>query len=101
MIPPAAMVAISDPALRGQPVQVYLYLLSELRLQEWRKVKVHAVRRALRISTRGAIGSLKLLVEHGYLRREREAATAGGAYRYLLVEEVPPRVTPAAPSQAA
>lgn len=101
MIPPAALEAVRDPALRGQPIQVYMYLLGELRLQEWRKVKVHTVRRALRISVRGTIGSLKLLVEYGYLLRERESATDGGSYRYLLVETVSPRVSRTAPPHAA
>lgn len=101
VIPLAALDAVCDPMLRGQPIQVYLYLLGELRLQEWRKVKIHAVRRALRISTRGAIASIKVLVEQGYLLREREPASLGGAYRYLLVEEPSPRVSPTAPPQAA
>jgi predicted transcriptional regulator len=98
---PAVQCAITDPALRGQPITVYLYLLPALRFQEWRPVKVHTVQYSLRMGKRRVIYALKLLVETGYLRRERDPATAGGGYRYLLVEAAPLRSSHTAPAQAA
>lgn len=101
VIPPSAVHAVRDPALRGQPALVYIYLLGELHPQEWRYVKIHSIRQSLRISARGVVASLQLLVRAGYLRRERDPASAGGRYRYLPVWDGPPRVSPTAPPQAA
>lgn len=101
VIPPSAVHALRDPAIRGQPALVYVYLLGELHPQEWRYVKVHTVRASLRISTRGVIHSLKTLVKAGYLMRERDPASQGGRYRYLPVWDCPPRITHPVPPQAA
>lgn len=101
VIPPSAAHALRDPAIRGQPVLVYVYLLGELHPQEWRYVKIHSVRQSLRISTRGVVSSLQLLVKMGYLLRERDPASQGGRYRYLPVWDCPPRVSRPAPPQAA
>lgn len=98
---PAVQRALHDHQLAGTPIIVYMHLLPHLRYQEWRHIKVYSVQRALRLGKKRTIIALKQLVQAGYLQRERDPATAGGGYRYLLVESVPPRGSQTTPSQAA
>jgi hypothetical protein len=101
MIPPAVKRALCDPALRGPPVHVYLFVLGELSLRtEWQQIKVRSVRNGLRISTRATVRSLKLLVESGYLQRQRHPAARGGGYFYRMVWAGPSDVSPPASLRA-
>jgi predicted ArsR family transcriptional regulator len=82
---PASDDASRDPALRGNPLAVYRYLLDTLDPRDWHEVPQLALCAALGIKETAARRALELLVHRGYL--ELDLATrvgTGQARQYRL-----------------
>lgn len=100
----AAAAAMRDRALRGHPLEVYLWLSERLDVVEYRPVKNADGVRELRMRSTMLIASLRLLRERGYVRRRRGSSDSR-LWMYRLVssiatEQQPPASAPVSPSLA-
>ena len=88
---PAAVTAMQDVALRGNPRELYTWLFHVLDTVQYRTVKLVEIEYALRISQTNASISLRRLIELGYVERERERIGKSDRFSYRLVHSNPAR----------
>lgn len=82
MILPALVSASNDPALRGAPLEVYVWLVCNfLDIEEYRSVKIYGVARVMKIHRATASRALRRLVHRGYIERRH---TGSDGYQYRL-----------------
>lgn len=85
---PALRDATNDPALRGAPLTVYVWLLTNhLDTQELRAVKVNGLAVAMKVRRHTVTRALRLLCLRGYL--ERRNSGDGALYRAYPVRTSP------------
>lgn len=86
---PALRDATNDEALRGAPLAVYTWLITNhLDSQEPRAVKISGLSSAMKLRRNTVSRALRLLCLRGYLER-RYVARAGYVYRAYLVRRSP------------
>ena len=86
---PALRDAANDKAIRGEPLRVYLWLVTNLLdTQEMRPVKITGLSVSMRIKRHTVTRALKLLTIGGYLER-RYVEGEGYYYRAYLVRRHP------------
>lgn len=78
-----------DPALRGAPLAVFVYLLDALDTTDFRPVKVVAIACELRMAERSAGWAVHRLVETGYLE-PGHATGRTRTYRLVLPQSSAP-----------
>lgn len=64
---PALTAAATDPALRGAPLAVYVYLCTTLDPHEFRPVKVESIACAVEVKYATAGWAINRLAEKGYI----------------------------------
>ncbi|HXD23576.1 MAG TPA: hypothetical protein VN613_09480 [Gemmatimonadaceae bacterium] len=84
---PAAVTAMQDGALQGNPREVYMWFFHHLDVQQYRAVKLVEIEYALGMSEASASIAVRKLVDLGYIERVR--ASSGSSYR--LVHSNPAR----------
>lgn len=94
VILPAVDCMLRDPRTRGSVREVYLLILPDLDLQRFTPVKLRAVFEPLRMSKRGAIESLRKLVEWGYLELGPPDETGVKTYRLVWACPVGSQIAP-------
>ena len=86
---PALRDAANDADLRGAPLAVYVWLVTNhLDHQEARPVKISGLSFAMRLRRNAVTRALRLLCLRGYLER-RYIAREGYVYRAYLVKRSP------------
>lgn len=83
VIPPSLLDAGDDPALRGAPLAVLVWLWGHLESHHYRAVKVSALGSTLRIKRQNVGRALDVLAGNGYLEEGRP----DGQYRTFRVVE--------------
>ncbi len=87
MILPALRDATTDPALRGWPIHVLVYLHGELDMGEDRYITAWWIAEQIGAKRRTVSHALRLLVERGYLRRGKPGEANAGSYRLVSARE--------------
>lgn len=81
---PALSEASRDPALKGSPVTIYVWLVFNLlELEEFRPLKIEGIAAAIDMHPDTVSRSVRALVERGYIRR-RYIKRQGYEYRLLM-----------------
>jgi len=78
---PAAVTAMQDGALQGNPREVYTWFFHHLDVQQYRAVKLVEIEYALGMSEASASIAVRKLVDLGYIERLR--ASSGSSYRLV------------------
>lgn len=87
--PPALRDASADADLRGAPLAVYCWLVTNhLDTVEWRPVKVSGLAIAMKVERNTVTRALRLLTLRGYLARQYRERD-GYWYRAYLVRQTP------------
>lgn len=81
MVIPALVSASTDPALRGAPLAVYVWMCAHLDLHEPRTVKAEALAQALRMRRHTVGHAFRVLVARGYIQ---ETSRVGRIRRFRL-----------------
>ena len=69
---PALEQAALDPAITGRTMQVYVYLLSQLDVCQFRAIKIRSTARTMRLERALLSLAVTTLVERGYLEAKRD-----------------------------
>jgi len=98
MVIPALVAASDDPALRGAPLAVYVWMLANLDLHEPRTVKADALAHTLGMRPHTVGRAFRVLVARGYVA---ETSRQGRIRRFRLylsrnVANCPPNARSAA-----
>ena len=83
---PASHTAIRDPALRGVPRDVYVWLMDRLDVFEFRPIKHEAIALDLRVKNPTIFKAITLLRTRGYIDR---GARDGRLWTYRLAHSRP------------
>jgi DNA-binding IclR family transcriptional regulator len=80
---PALRDASEDPALRGSPLAVYVWILHQLEPHAFRPVKLDWVATTLSMKRHTVARALRILTARGYLERGRKDGQSP-SYRLLV-----------------